>query len=92
MIGRAQLDLGSTDGTVTDSSGAVIAAANVHVRNLDTDFVSKLVTNSSGLYSAPLLRPGQYQITVEAPGFQRVGSDVVSTLNDQATAVVPGAS
>ena len=80
----AQLDLGSIDGTVTDSSGGVIAGANVQVRNLDTDFVLKLVTNSSGLYSAPLLRPGQYQITVEAPGFQRVvRSGVVLQVQDK---------
>jgi Carboxypeptidase regulatory-like domain len=67
----AQLDLGSIDGTVTDTSGAVVAGAKMQIKNPDTDFTQELVTNAQGLYSSPLLRPGNYQLIVEAPGFRR---------------------
>src|SRR5712692_2621321 len=67
----AQLDLGSIDGTVTDSSGAVVRGAKVVVKDLERNNALSLATNESGLYSAPLLRPGQYEVTVEAPGFRR---------------------
>src|SRR5947209_9636013 len=79
-----QLDLGSIDGTVTDSSGAVVAGAKVQIKNPDTDFTQDLVTNSQGIYSAPLLRPGQYQITVESPGFRRaVRNGIVLQVQDK---------
>src|SRR5260370_33744017 len=41
-------------------------------------------TNDSGLYSAPLLRPGRYEITIEAPGFRReVRSGIVLQVRDK---------
>ncbi|MDQ2949655.1 MAG: TonB-dependent receptor, partial [Acidobacteriota bacterium] len=80
----AQLDLGSIDGTVTDGSGAVVAGAEVQIRNPDTDFTQDLVTNAQGLYSAPLLRPGNYQLIVEAPGFRRtVRNGIVLQVQDK---------
>jgi hypothetical protein len=74
MIGipaLAQLDLAGITGTVTDSSGASVARAKVRVRNPDTNFAAEYITNGEGIYSAPLLRPGQYEISVESEGFRR---------------------
>lgn len=58
-------------GTVTDSSGAIIAGAKVTARNLGNQFVSAGETNSSGSYYIPNLASGNYEIAVEAQGFKR---------------------
>jgi outer membrane receptor protein involved in Fe transport len=65
----AQVSGATLAGTVTDASGAVIANAKVSIRNTATDVTRDVTTDSSGLYSAPNLLPGIYDITVIAPGF-----------------------
>jgi hypothetical protein len=59
-------------GTVRDSSGALIQAANVHIRQPETDAESKTVSGSDGQYRFPFLKPGDYQITAEAKGLAPV--------------------
>ena len=66
----AQTYLGSILGLVTDSSGAVVADAKVTVRNVATGIVRNLVTNKIGEYIARDLDPGNYSVTVQAPGFK----------------------
>jgi len=58
-------------GTVTDPSGAAIQGAKVEVRDPLTGFVRETVTNETGNYNLPGLRPSTYGITVEAGGFRR---------------------
>ena len=67
----AQTSAGSIRGAVTDPTGAVLANATVTVKNLDTNSERKLITNVEGLYNADNLLPGQYDVRVEAQGFQR---------------------
>ena len=55
-------------GTVRDSSGAVIPSATVRIRQPETDAVSTTVSESTGQYRFPFLKPGDYQITAEAAG------------------------
>ena len=57
-------------GTVTDSTGAVIAGAQVTIKNTANNFTRELVTNRSGFYSAPNLSPGPYTVTASAKGFK----------------------
>ena len=57
-------------GTVTDATGAVIAGAQVTVKNTATSLTRELATNESGFYSAPNLLPGPYTVTVSAKGFK----------------------
>jgi hypothetical protein len=45
-------------GTVTDSSDAAVAGAQLVVRNVSTGIERKAVSDSNGLYSAPNLIPG----------------------------------
>jgi len=66
----AQATSGDLTGTVKDSSGAVIAKANVIVTNEDTRVSTTLQTGSAGDYHASNLLPGRYDIVVNAPGFQ----------------------
>ncbi len=58
-------------GNVRDASGAVFPGATVSIRNVKTDVAATVTTNSAGNYVLPLLNPGAYQLSVEAPGFAR---------------------
>ena len=62
---------GTVVGTVTDPTGAVIAGAQVTVRNSGTNAACVVQTNATGDYSVPLLPPGPYEVTVEAKGFRK---------------------
>lgn len=57
-------------GTVTDGTGAVIAGAQMTIKNTATNLTRELATNKSGFYSAPNLSPGPYTVTASAQGFQ----------------------
>ena len=81
---QAQDIRGMISGTVTDSQGANVVGATVVVTNTDTNVSTPLTTNSSGFYEAPLLSPGPYQVTVEAPGFKKtVRSKLILAMRGQ---------
>src|SRR5579864_9221022 len=63
---------GTISGTITDPSSAAIATATVEVRNTDTGIVRSVQTDDSGLYYAPFLQPGHYQVSATKEGFGRV--------------------
>src|SRR5215472_4729040 len=71
-------------GNVTDTSGAVIPGAKVTVVNTDTNFHFEGQTNQDGYYYVPYLRPGVYNVTIEAQGFKRYVRDRIELrTNDQ---------
>src|SRR5579864_1527600 len=57
-------------GTVTDTSGAVIAGAGVTVTQEGTGVKRSVATNASGDFNVPSLPPSAYRIVVEAKGFK----------------------
>ncbi len=57
-------------GTVTDNTGAVVAAAKVTARNLNTGLTRTEATNAAGDFSFTSLPVGNYAVTVEATGFK----------------------
>ena len=59
----AQEVRGTFTGTVADPQGAIIVGAKVVARNLAIGSVTESVTNGTGLFVAPLLAMGKYQIT-----------------------------
>src|SRR5208282_5035128 len=63
---------GSLGGRVTDPSGAVIAAASVVLRNLETGVEQSAETNHSGLYRFPVVAPAIYTHTASLKGFRNV--------------------
>ena len=63
---------GALTGTVTDSSGAVIANATVTATNVDTGQARTANTGSDGTYTISLLPPGRYRVRFEASGFKPV--------------------
>ena len=68
-ISHAQSVYGSIQGTVTDSSGAVIPNAEVTSRELTTGIVQRVKTNQSGIYVLANLRPGTYEVATHRSGF-----------------------
>jgi hypothetical protein len=83
-IATAQDTRGNISGTVIDSQGAVISGATVVVSNTGTGTSTRITTNSSGYYEAPLLLPGTYSVTVENIGFKRsVRSGLTLALGEQ---------
>jgi hypothetical protein len=68
----AQQDAATITGEVTDPSGAVFPGATVTVTNVGTGIALTTVTNASGLYTLPGLRPGDYTMVVELQGLQQV--------------------
>jgi hypothetical protein len=68
---RAQTITATIVGTVTDSSGAVIANAAVTATDVQTGVVTATRTNQEGIYTIRFLQIGRYTVAVEAPGFSK---------------------
>jgi hypothetical protein len=58
-------------GTITDPSGAIVQRVKVQLVNVDTGEDWTATTNESGNYFLPLIKPGRYRLTAEAPGFKQ---------------------
>src|SRR5713226_1178943 len=68
----AQSTYGTVGGSVTDSSGAAIADAQLTLTNLGTSEKRVQSTGTDGLYTFVNLNPGRYTIDVEKSGFKHV--------------------
>jgi hypothetical protein len=66
---------GTIVGAVTDQSGAVVPNVTITVLNKDTGISRTLTANSEGLYSAPALASGKYEVRAEMQGFRTVVRD-----------------
>ncbi|PYY20278.1 MAG: hypothetical protein DMG60_00775 [Acidobacteria bacterium] len=65
----AQVAGGTLQGSVIDSTGAALPAAQVTATNVATGVVRDVRTNRDGVYTLPNLEPGEYELSVEAKGF-----------------------
>jgi hypothetical protein len=59
-------------GTVTDSSGAVMAEAAVQAKNTGTGISQNTVSDAQGRFRFPDLAIGQYELSASKAGFQTV--------------------
>lgn len=75
----AQSGAGSIQGTVTDSSGAVVSGAIIHVVNNATAVTSDTKSNDVGFYMVPALFAGSYTVTIGSPNMKtyRAGVQVL---------------
>jgi hypothetical protein len=62
---------GRIQGTVTDTSQASIAGANVTIVNAGTGVATNRQTNETGHYLFDLVEPGTYSVAIEFTGFSR---------------------
>src|SRR5439155_16020586 len=58
------------EGTVMDSSGAVVAGATVTVTNQETGKSRPVTTGDAGFYRVSGLAPGKYTVKVSFTGFK----------------------
>jgi hypothetical protein len=65
----AQVSGATLTGTVKDSSGAFIPNAQVVITDVATGVARTVSADGAGLYAAPNLSPGTYEIRVSATGF-----------------------
>ncbi|MGB9491076.1 MAG: carboxypeptidase regulatory-like domain-containing protein [Terriglobales bacterium] len=61
---------GRIQGTVKDSSGAVVAKAAVTAVHTSTGVKVSTATDEKGIYAFPLLPAGRYDIAIDVPGFR----------------------
>jgi len=79
--GLAQVSGGTISGSVRDSSERAIAGAHVSVRNSETAILRSVTADNDGIYTAPNLVAGTYQVSASKEGFATlVRSGVLATV------------
>src|ERR1041384_3448360 len=73
----AQNNKGAIVGTVKDPNDALVAKAQVKVTSVKTGEVREAETGDDGTFAVTSLEPGNYNVTVEASGFQAVTVEAV---------------
>jgi Carboxypeptidase regulatory-like domain/TonB dependent receptor len=72
VLGQVQITSGSIQGTVVDEKGGAVADATVEARNLDTNLLKTVMTDSDGRFAFLSLPPGRYTITISKTGFATI--------------------
>ncbi len=79
----AQVDAGSIVGTVHDTSGAVISAAKITLRDDDTGITQETKTGETGQYTFDPVKIGHYTVIAESTGFQKVEQQKITVTVQQ---------
>jgi hypothetical protein len=83
----SQATAGSVIGTVLDPSGALVPNATITLSDTARGVSFKTNTNESGNYSQAQLTPGNYTVSAEHPGFQKVTQENVTVSVGQSARV-----
>lgn len=67
----AQAPIGAIAGSILDESGAAVPDAQIVIQNLDSGLERKISSNAEGLYAAPALAAGRYEVRVQKAGFRQ---------------------
>jgi outer membrane receptor for ferrienterochelin and colicin len=67
--GQADVSSATVKGIITDQQGAVVSGAAVTAKSLDQGTVRSDTTNAQGEFQILALRPGLYEISIQAQGF-----------------------
>ena len=79
----AQQVFGGIFGTVTDTSGAPVANAQIAIIDQDKGTRYDVASNESGNYTRGNLIPGTYRVEIESAGFKRVITPNISVGADR---------
>lgn len=71
----AQFDTATVLGTVSDTTGGVIANSKVTLENVETGVTNTVTSNENGNYEFGNVRIGTYRVRAEASGFQTAVAD-----------------
>ncbi|WP_158821595.1 TonB-dependent receptor [Granulicella sp. S156] len=77
----------SIQGTVTDTTGAVIPGATLTLTDIGTHGKQVRTSDSSGVYNFNALPPDTFTLQVEKKGFQRQFLDKLELIPEQANAI-----
>ncbi|MEP6714550.1 MAG: carboxypeptidase regulatory-like domain-containing protein [Terriglobia bacterium] len=77
VLAHGQSVTGAIRGTVTDSSGGLVAGATVTITGQSTGVTSTATSSSTGGYNFELLPLGAYKVEVAASGFKTTHRDNV---------------
>jgi len=77
-VSFGQSETATVLGTVRDANGSVIGGANVTLTNIGTQIAAKAVTDESGDYQFTNVKIGNYEITIEATGFNRTRAENIN--------------
>jgi hypothetical protein len=72
LCAQSQISTGMIEGVVRDSTGAVLPGVTVTLRNLGIGISRTYRTSNEGLFTAPLLLVGPYEILAQLPSFSTV--------------------
>src|SRR5262249_28852993 len=81
---QTQITTGVIQGTVFDEANAVVAGANVEVKNTDTNLTKNLQTDSDGRFVFLQLPSGCYTLTVSKQGYATLAQENLSLTVGQA--------
>jgi Carboxypeptidase regulatory-like domain len=84
---EGQSTYGTVDGTVTDSSGAAMAGAQVTLTNTGTQERRSQTSQNEGSYQFVNVIPGQYRLDIEKAGFKHSARENVVVQVQQDTHV-----
>jgi hypothetical protein len=85
----AQQITGNIHGTILDPSGALVEAATVTAKQIETGLTRSATTDRSGNYLLVELPVGHYQLEVAAKGFQKYRQEGISLdVNESATVLI----
>lgn len=74
---------GTLGGRVQSNAGEAVAGATVVVRSADQGITRTTTTDASGAFRLPLIPVGQYEVTIDASGFDSLSDRVSVALGGQ---------
>src|SRR6202789_661321 len=77
LLAQSTTATGSVQGTLADSTGAVVANATITIINKGTGESFGVQTSSAGTYNSGALVPGEYTVRAEVKGFKTVEAGVI---------------
>jgi hypothetical protein len=84
LLRTAGAQTASVNGTVTDTTGALVQNATVTATNTATNVARSVQTGAAGVYSVNDIVPGLYDLTIGKSGFRTVRFAAVTLTVDQA--------
>src|SRR5262245_52887220 len=73
---QAQAGSGQIVGTITDDQGAALSGATVKAVNKQTGLNKTVTTGDDGQFTILLLPPGNYEVGIDAKGFNKATAQV----------------
>jgi Carboxypeptidase regulatory-like domain/TonB-dependent Receptor Plug Domain len=76
---------GAISGAITDPSGAAVPGATITLASKGTGEVLTATSDNSGAYTIPIIKPGEYILTVEKQSFRKVEKPVTVVVGQNLT-------